>query len=57
MITGVSSVGSMSAGITTAAQLSQALFNKLDVNGDGVIDKAEVRAALESGEEDAGRLQ
>ena len=44
MISGVSSIGGMSS-----AQIRQAFFNKLDVNGDGVIDKAEIRAALESG--------
>jgi Ca2+-binding EF-hand superfamily protein len=45
MIDGITSIGSS----TTASQLRRALFKKLDTNGDGVIDKAEVKAALESG--------
>ncbi len=43
MSSGVSSIGGMSA-----EQIRQALFNKLDVNHDGVLDKSEIRAALES---------
>lgn len=43
MIQGVGSVGSTYGN----PQLRQALFKKLDSNGDGVIDKTELQAALE----------
>ena len=45
MIDGITNTGSS----TTASQIRMALFRKLDTNGDGVIDKAEIKAALESG--------
>ena len=45
MIDGITNIGSS----TTASQIRMALFKKLDTNGDGVIDKAEMKAALESG--------
>jgi hypothetical protein len=45
MIEGITSIGSS----TTASQIRQALGNKLDASGDGVVDKAEIEAALESG--------
>jgi Ca2+-binding EF-hand superfamily protein len=49
MISGISGTG----GISTALQIRQALFNRLDANGDGVIDKAEIEAALQSGKKTA----
>ena len=45
MIDGITSIGSS----TAASQIRMALFRKLDANGDGVVDKAEMKAALESG--------
>jgi len=45
MIDGITSIGSS----TTASQLRMALSRKLDANKSGVIDKAELKAALERG--------
>jgi hypothetical protein len=44
MVQGVGSAGSTLG----TSQVRQALFKKMDANGDGVIDKTELRAALES---------
>ena len=44
MIHGVGSAGSTYG----TSQMRQALFRKLDANGDGVIDKTELQAAFES---------
>ncbi len=44
MIDGIAGIGS-----NTVSQIRQALFRKLDTNGDGVIDKTEMKAALQSG--------
>ena len=44
MIQGVGGVGSTYG----MSQMRQALFRRLDVNSDGVIDKTELQAALES---------
>ena len=42
-------MGSRALGSNTVSQIRQALFRKLDTNGDGVIDKTEMKAALEGG--------
>jgi Ca2+-binding EF-hand superfamily protein len=44
MVDGIAGVGS-----NTVSQIRQALFRKLDTNGDGVIDKTEMKAALQGG--------
>ena len=46
MIDGITSVGSS----TTVSQIRMALFKKLDTNGDGMIDKTEIKAVLETGQ-------
>ncbi len=45
MINGIGSMGSSSS----VSQIRMALFKKLDTNGDGVIDKTEMKAALATG--------
>ncbi len=46
MTYGIAGIGSSD----TASQIRMAMFKKLDTNGDGVIDKSEVKAALETGQ-------
>ncbi len=46
MISGITSAAS---GTSAMSQLKQVLFNKLDSNKDGVIDKTEIKAAMSAG--------
>ena len=45
----VSGITSAAGGMGAMSQLKQVLFNKLDSNKDGVIDKTEIRAAMSAG--------
>ncbi len=47
MVSGITSASS--SGWSTMSQLRQVLFGRLDTNGDGVIDKKEITAAMSAG--------
>jgi hypothetical protein len=49
MVSGVTSTNASANGWSAMSQLRQALFRRLDTNGDGVIDKKEIMAAMSAG--------